>query len=338
VHRVLHDVRRLDGRRGQVPTVLGLVAVLALATTACGPDLGKSNFARTTVPATAAAAGTDGPITDPAVAAQALRVVKPCQFLARDVLAPIGTADDDPSASSVSFDSCRNSVKDPGGKTVGIQLEVGTLVPEATTATAGTVGGLPLVVAKGTNGSCVVAALTARSPNLGVRLSIDYAGGDGCRAGQTLIDAVVKKLHDSPEKYDAAQATVLTADPCRMLDASAVEAQQKSAKPSPVSTHSCDWKPEVGGATITVTLRPGLAPIEGDGWQKVDIGSGVSGFKKPGTGDDCTVQWKHRPWTGDAVEIVQVQYVDYTGSAARDDPCGKALPLAWNAFGNLPKA
>ena len=314
------------------------MAVLALAITACGQDLGKANFARTTVPAAAdSGSASDGPITDAAVAAEALRLIKPCQFLTKDALASLGTVADDPSASSVAFDSCRNSVKDPGGKEIRIGLELDSLVSEAFAGTTGTVGGLPLVV-KGAGDSCVAAALTGRQPNRGIRLSIDYAGGDSCRVGQTLIDAVVKKVHESPEKYDAASGTLLAVDPCAALDASAVEGVEKSAKASPTAAHSCEWR-NSSGPTITVTLKPGLAPIEGDGYQRVDLGSGVTGFKKLASNtNDCTVQWKHRNWAGENVEIAQVQYVNYSGKADQDDPCGKAVTLAKNALGKLPKA
>ena len=47
-----------------------------LVLTACGPDLGKQNFPRTTVTASAQSSG--GEITDPAVALTALRTIDPC--------------------------------------------------------------------------------------------------------------------------------------------------------------------------------------------------------------------------------------------------------------------
>jgi hypothetical protein len=53
------------------------------AVTACGPDLGKANFQRTTVSARPGSDGqvSTGPITDPAVSLAALRVVDPCPLV-----------------------------------------------------------------------------------------------------------------------------------------------------------------------------------------------------------------------------------------------------------------
>ena len=88
MHRVL-----LHARRRRLPKLFLLVTALALPLTACGQDLGKSNFARTTVPAGASTGQTtDGPITDAAVAANVLRTIKPCQFLTKDALGSLGLA------------------------------------------------------------------------------------------------------------------------------------------------------------------------------------------------------------------------------------------------------
>lgn len=329
-----------DARHRRLPKLFLLVTALALPLTACGQDLGKSNFARTTVPA---AAGTgqiaDGPITDAAVAADALRVIQPCQFLTKDALGALGlgTAGDDPSPSSIAFDTCSNKVKDPGGKEMRLELEIGsaTLLPRAD-KTTGQAGGLPLRVNKTGDTDCTVAAMTALNPDLALAVSVTYAG-DPCRPGQTLVEAVVQKVHNAPEKYSTPAGTVLTADPCAMADTAVVASAVPSAKPAPSGLHSCDWKGGVGGAVVTVRFLPGLPPLAGDGYSKVDLGNGVTAFQKPDTASSarCRVQWQHRPWQGDDVELAQVDYQGESGGTG--DPCGKAVTVAKNVVTKLPK-
>ncbi|MEV6828844.1 DUF3558 domain-containing protein [Amycolatopsis sp. NPDC051102] len=326
-----------DVRRRRLPKLFLLVTALALPLTACGPDLGKSNFARTTVPAAAATGQVaDGPITDAAVAADVLRMIQPCQFLTKDALGALGlgTVEDDPSPSSIAFDSCRNKVKDPGGKEIRLQLEIGSTTAPRADKTTGAVGGLPLRVNKTGDTDCSVAVMTALNPDLALEVTVTYAG-DPCRPGQTFAEAVVQKLHNSPEKYATPPGTVLTADPCAMADAAAVTSVVPAAKAAPTGLHSCEWRDR--GPSVTVGFLPGLPPIVGDGYSKVDLGNGVSGFQRPPPGDSarCKVQWQHRPWQGDDVELAQVDYQGYDDSTA--DPCGKAVTVAKNVVTKLPK-
>lgn len=329
-----------DVRHRRLPKLFLLVTALALPLAGCGQDLGKSNFARTTVPA---AAGTgpvaDGPITDAAVAADVLRTIQPCQFLTKDALGALGlgTAGEDPSPSSIAFDACSNKVTDPGGKEMRLELEIGTttLLPRAD-KTTGQVGGLPLRVNKTGDTDCTVAAMTALNPDLALAVSVTYSG-DPCRPGQTLVQAVVQKVHDGPEKYSTPPGTVLTADPCAIADAAVVASAVPSPKPTPSGLHSCEWKGSAAGPGVTIGFLPGLPPLAGDGYAKVDLGGGVTGFQKPDTPGSarCRVQWQHRPWQGDDVELAQVDYRGYDDE--KGDPCGKAVAVAKNVVTKLPK-
>jgi hypothetical protein len=332
-----------DVRRRRLPKLFLLVTALALPLTACGQDLGKSNFARTTVPA---AAGTgqpaDGPITDAAVAANVLRTIKPCQFLTKDALGALGlgTVEEDPSPSSIAFDGCSNNVKDPGGKKMRLQVEVGStlLLMLRADKTTGQVGGLPLRVNKTGDNDCTVAAMTALNPDMALTVTVTYPG-DPCRPGQAVLEAAVGKLHNAPEKYATPPGTVLTADPCAMADTAVVATVVPSAKSALSALHSCDWKSNGTDPTITVRFRPGLPPIAGDGYTKADLGNGVTGFRKQDTNSSkCTVEWPHRPWQGDDVELAVVDYSSYDAKPETDDPCGKAVTVAKNVVGKLPKA
>ncbi|WP_290059054.1 DUF3558 domain-containing protein [Amycolatopsis solani] len=332
----------LDARRRRLPKLFLLVIALALPLTACGQDLGRSNFGRTTVPAAAGGTGqqTDGPITDAAVAANALRVIKPCQFLTKDALGALGlgTVEEDPSPSSIAFDTCSNKVKDPGGKEIRFEVKVGsTLLPRAD-KTTGQVGGLPLRVDKSDDTDCLAAAMTALNPDLALAVTVAYPG-EPCRPAQTLLEAAVQKVHNSPEKYSTPAGTLLTADPCAMADTATVTAAVPSAKSAPSGLHSCEWKSNGSDPTITVKFLPGLPPIVGGGYSKVDIGGGVTAYQKQPTTSSsrCVVEWQHRPWQGDDVELAQVDYSSYAAEASSDDPCGKAVTVAKNVVGKLPK-
>ncbi|WP_245804961.1 DUF3558 domain-containing protein [Amycolatopsis australiensis] len=330
-----------DVRRRRLPQLFLLVTALALPLTACGPDLGKSNFARTTVPAAAGSGQVaDGPITDAAVAANVLRTVKPCQFLTKEALGALGlgTVEDDPSPSSVAFETCSNKVKDPGGKELRLEFDVGNTFLPPPDKTAGQAGGLPVRVNKTDDTSCTVAAMTSLNPDLALMVSVTYAG-DPCRPGQTLIDAVVQKLHNSPEKYPTPPGTVLTADPCAMADTSVVSTVVPSAKSGPAGLHACAWKSNGTDPAVTVGFLPGLPPVVGDGYAKVDLGNGVTGYQKQQStsASRCTVQWQHRPWQGDDVELAQVDYESYAAEPKADDPCGKAVTVAKNVVTKLPK-
>ncbi|GAA3574434.1 DUF3558 domain-containing protein [Amycolatopsis ultiminotia] len=323
-------------RRGRFPKLVLLIAAAALAAAGCGgPDLGKENFGRTTVPA-AAGADSSAPITDPAVTPAALRDLQPCQFVGQSALAELGTTQEAPEPSAVRFDSCRAAVTDPGGKQITIEVDVGTTVPSAADRTTGQVSGLPQVEVPAGTGSCTVSVLTSRNPDLGVSFQIDYSGGDACPVGRTLAAAAAQTLHGSPQKYAPAKGTLVDADPCAVLDKGAVAAVVPGAEPEAAGLHSCRWGTSV---YVEVLFLPGRPPSEGSGWLKADAGTPSQAFRKQGTagGSNCQVHWPHRPWQDDRVETAQLEYQNAAGDAASDDPCGKAVGLARQLAGKLPK-
>lgn len=98
---------------------------------------------------------------------------------------------------------------------------------------------------------------------------------------------------------------------------------------------TCDCS---SGPNLLLDLRRGDTPIEGGGYQKVDLGGGVSGFQKINTaGTQCTVKWQHRPLGTDTGETAIVDYTYDSGDASKDDPCGKAVKLGKNVLPRLPK-
>ncbi|WP_033288700.1 hypothetical protein [Amycolatopsis jejuensis] len=328
-----------DHRAARFPKLSALVAVGALVLSACGgPDLGKENFARTTVPAAGDGAATSGPISDPAVTVAVLREVQPCQFVDQGALAQLGTAQGDPVPSTVRFDECRGKAADPGGKVITANVEVGGIVLFASNKTTGAVGGLPQVEVPDPSGTtgCSVSVLTARNPDLGVSFRIDYPGGDACAAGRKLVASAVEKLHGSPQKYPSNAGSLLPVDPCTVLDPSAVDAVVMGAKPRPAGLHACEWGSVDG---LRVTMFPGVQPREGDGWLKADVGGMSQAYAKQGTssGSSCQVKWQHRLWAPERAEVVQLEYRNPDVQPAQDDPCGKATGLAKQLAGKLPR-
>ena len=99
---------------------------------------------------------------------------------------------------------------------------------------------------------------------------------------------------------------------------------------------TCDCS---SGPNLLLDLRRGATPIEGDGYQKVDLGGGVSGIQKINTAgtSQCTVKWQHRPLGTDTGETAIVDYTYDSGDASKDDACGKAVKLGKNVLPRLPK-
>lgn len=322
----------LGNRR--VAVLTGLIVLGAI--TACGPDLGKADFQRTTVPAQPGGDGQvpTGPITDPAVSLAALRVVAPCPLVDKAALTDLGTPGD---PSSFDLARCSNQVKDAGGKTIRVSVELGAGLGVSASKVNGVVEGLPLIEDKQDSSTCDVTALTSRSPDLGIMVNVTYPGGDPCKSGTAVLQKVVKRLHGSPPKYDVANGSLLTVDPCASLDDSAAREAAPAAKKTATGLHSCSWNGS--GPSLLLDLRRGATPIAGDGYQKVDLGGGVSGFQKITTADtsECTVKWQHRPLGNDTAETVILDYTYYSGDPAKDDPCGKAVKLAKNILTKLPK-
>ncbi|SFO92640.1 Protein of unknown function [Amycolatopsis arida] len=313
--------------------------LLGLALAACaGPDLGKANFPRTTVPVEPGAGGQGraptGPITDPAVATEALRLVDPCALVEADVLRELGQADE-PRPSG--WDRCATRIRDAGGKTARISLQLGDPVANARDATAA-IAGLPLVEREQDDGTCFASAVTSRDPNLGISAQVTYEGGDPCRAGRTVLDKVIATLGDQPPRRSPEPGSLLGVDPCAVLDAGVMSAVGVSEKHQASGLHGCSWRDT--GPAVLLDLRLGVPPRGGDGKEPVDLGGGVTGYRERGVAGlgKCTITWQHRPAGDDLGELVAVDY-SWPGAEVDDvDPCGKARTLVDAVRAALPRA
>lgn len=337
MHDVSNRARTARFRRVAGAVFAGLAITGALAGCA-GEDLAKANFQRTTVPPDPGSGGSGpvptGPINDPAVAAETLRTVDPCPLLSDGALGSLG-APGDRMPSGIT--RCRAEVRDAGGKTVKVSLELGGFLIGSADDANGGVEGLPQIEKKQDDTHCSVAALTSKEPVIGIEVSVDYPGGEPCRPGRTVLQQVVKDLHGSPTKFPEAKGSLIPVDPCTTVDDGVIaEVIPGEVRKQATGLRGCDWKER--GPNVTVEFRSAYAPTAGSDGEQVDLGEGRVGFQKQASGgQECTVKWQHRATGEDGDdEVVVVGYLNY-GTEGADDPCGRSLKVAQNVAAKLPK-
>ncbi len=315
--------------------MLVLAALLIVSTgTACGPDLGRQNFPRTTVTASAAA---DGPITDEAVSFATLRTIDPCALLGSQALADLGTVragSQDPSA----LGECSVDLTDAGGKDLSLHLQFDDITL-TNGSTPGAVGGLPLLVNGPDGNSCTATAVTSYTPGYGISVRVGYDGGDPCRAAQSGLQVVVQRLHDNPAKLPQPSGSLVAVDFCAIVDEGLVtNVLGRGSKSSVYGLHGCTWSGGLATAYLDYDIR--LVPDARDGAAPVDLGGGVTGYQKleTGAGRQCTIDWLHRA-TGDGKgEVVSFKYDNFHDDAGNDDACGKAATVVKGLLPALPGA
>ncbi|WP_162830164.1 DUF3558 domain-containing protein [Amycolatopsis palatopharyngis] len=319
------------------PPVIVLGLVLAFALQACaGQDLGKANFQRSTVPA-APGSGSQGevptgPIADPAVAAEELRLIDPCPLVGAEALAELGVPGE---PNSSGWDRCANQVRDAGGKKISISLQLGDLLGLA--KPTGSIEGLPLVESSFEESDCFVSAFTSREPDLGITAQVSYEGGDPCRAGRTVLQQAIKTLRADPVKLDAPEESLIRVDPCAGIDDAAVsEILTGEVSKAATGLHDCAWNSS--GPDLTLGFRLGYPPSAEEGAEEVDLGDGLTGYQRMSVQDSaqCMVVWLYRPIDETQGEVVSLDYTNYNTDAASDDPCGKAGTLARKVVAALP--
>jgi hypothetical protein len=314
--------------------LIALTGFAALAAvSACGPDLSKADFPRTTV--SAKPVSTAPVPDDPALAFPAQRLVDACALLGKDALASLGTA---ATPSAFDFGTCSNDVTDPGGKKVHIRLELGDLVLADTDTATGTVEGVPEIVRKQTDGGCASTAVTTGgASSRGVTATATYEGaGDPCPAAHTVLDNAIKALKSNPPKLaDAATpGSLIPVDPCASVDAGVASDVSNKGAASPVGLHSCAW-----GDSLTMRFDYTVSPSETDGFKSIDLGGGTPAFEKtPATNPGCEIKWQHRATQEGQGELVDISFNDNSVDAPKVDHCPQVLTFAKSVLSKLPKA
>ena len=300
--------------------------------TACGPDLGKQNFPRTTI--TVSAQSTGGEITDSAVSLTALRTIDPCGLVDASTLGDLGTLD---GTNASGLDGCTNVVHDAGGKRLQVDLTLGQSIA-ITNNTSGAIQGLPLIVDDVGGSQCDVTALTSTTPSLGITAGISYPGGDACGAGQTVLTKVIQKIHSGASRLSLPPGSAIAVDLCTVPDKTLMATVLgRGSESSPGGLHRCQWSGGAANGYLSLDEIP--VPATGDGVTTVDLG-GTTGFQKLETnaGKRCTISWLQRATKASSGEVVSFLYNNYHDDAAKDDACGKALQVARAVLPKLPKA
>nr|WP_167108687.1 DUF3558 domain-containing protein [Amycolatopsis granulosa] len=319
------------------------MVLLALTVSACGPDLARQNFPRTTVTEISVA---PGPVDDPAVRLDALRTVDPCGILRGDTVTGVGTPVPD-SMYTDSFDGCSIKVTDAGGKEARLALTMGDLVDTASPQ-VGTVDGLPVVENdlddKDTpkNEGCVVSALTDPANRLGIAVQVSYEGGDACGAGMTVLREVLREVHAGPPQQRRPANSAVSLDPCALADDAVLTEVLGRATAKPSSLHDCHW---TGGTAYGwLGISQTYEPSEGWNGSRITLAGGITAYQKKETksGNTCTITWTHLQIGdlegADEGEVVKFQYENYHDDAAGDDSCGKARRIVDTILPKLPRA
>lgn len=317
--------------------MLGIVT-LGLVSGCAGEDLAKSNYQRTTItaePGSSPGEVPTGEITDPAVAASALRTIDPCGLLTDDTLGDLGSTTEDPSESD--WGECRASLQDAGGKSVDVSLDLGDSLVTADNATGG-LEGLPLIENPLDEETCYVTAVTSRNPASGITMQATYPGGNACNAGYTVLQKVIQAVHAEPPQYEQREGSALAVDPCVSVEESAVsEVLGEGALRSPSGLHSCRYEGESRGPSVSVRMRVGYPPDNKEG-TSVDLGRGVKASQQASdTGNgSCKVEWQHLGISDNEAEIISVSYDDYSDGADQKKSCEGALTMAKGVVPKLP--
>lgn len=307
--------------------MIGLAVAL---TAACGPDLAKQNFPRTTISASPAA----GPVNDEAVSVANLRTIDTCALLDANTLAGLGKVDPH-SADVFKLGECGVDVVDAGGKKISLDLQLADLAINA--QVTGTIEGLPLEV-NDDNGGCDAAAITDKSDSLAMTVHVNYPGGDACGAGRTALQEVLQRLHTNPPRAAQPAGSLVAVDFCTVVEDSTITGVLgRGSKKSVYGLHGCSWS---GGlASGYLEYDTALAPSTQDGDQ-IDLGGGLTGYQKLETnaGKRCTITWLHLPARDGRGEVVSFQYNNYHDDAGNDDACGKTQTVVKSLLPKLPRA
>ena len=330
-------------------TAVVAAAALLMAGCATGPGLAKTNSPRRTVQAGADANSPDpsttksaqaGKPVDPSFAAERLRLINPCALIDKDVLQAVGT----PSKyTSSSYTRCSNYMKDKGGKTLNITLDLGysltsTEVKNATKQIAGLKSGEQ----KLSNTSCFISAVTQESPAQAVRVQVSTGtgGAEACEPGRTVLEGAVRKLRGNPQKYSPPKGSPVEVDPCAIVDkATLAPVLGASPRALPFGLHQCSWTGQ--SAQMQIEFKTARIPADGKFDPKsveVDLGGGLKAYQafKDGSFPTCelvVVRTKDQSNAGEIVEFI------VAGSKEKElDRCQAAQAFAKAVLPALPQA
>jgi Protein of unknown function (DUF3558) len=319
------------------------VAAILLLVAGCGTqvDTAKVTYPRTTVPAgeapektTSGAEPPEAKANDPAFAPEKLRLIDPCGLLDAEVLGAVGKPAE---SNHDGFDECANYMEDDKGDELNITLTLGDAVGNAVDADQN-IGGLPgMEKMLDTGDACFVTAVTSTSPNLGIVVQVGGGGEKLCDVGRTVMTSVIERIRADAPRYDLAKGSLADIEPCTLFKPETLtEPLAGEVEQRPFDLHQCNWTSQA--ASLNVRLRIGYDPGAGSGGSPVDLGGGITAYqeKTVSATASCDLDWKHRPFAGDDVEIVSVDF-EKQSAAEGEDPCVAAHAIARTLISTLPK-
>ncbi|MBB5955308.1 hypothetical protein FHS29_001889 [Saccharothrix tamanrassetensis] len=331
-----------------MPRLVAVLCALLVVSGCAGADLAKHKpYPRSTIQAqaenvteTTGPAPTnvpDGQPVDPAFAAEKLRLVDPCKLLDRKVLEQLGTPGE---TSSTGYSRCSNFMEDKNGKDLAVSIEIGqTMTTELKNADK-QLAGLKSYEQTLDTSACFVSVITQEKPALGLTVQIGYKDGDACAPGRKVAESVVKALKDRVGVKSPPKDSLVTLDPCVLVDPAVVDAAVGAgSRMFPYGLHNCSW---VGSdKEITLDLRATYIPNDRkfDAKQTdVDLGGGVTGYQLANTGayPSCSVKWVQRMNTGEEGELVEVKSAGPKKSEF--DRCAVAVAFAKGLLPKIPRA
>ncbi|CCH34558.1 hypothetical protein ABZ816_40890 [Actinosynnema sp. NPDC047251] len=329
-----------------MPRLVAVLCALLLVSACAGTDLAKHKpYPRHTVQAAAENVTEttgpqptnvpDGQPVDPAFAADKLRLIDPCKLLDRKLLETLGTPGE---VSATGFSRCSNFMKDKNGKDLAVTVEIGqTMTTELKNADK-QLAGLKSYEQTLDTSACFVSVITQEKPALGLTVQIGYKEGDACAPGRKVAESVVKLLKDRVGVKSPPKDSLVTLDPCALVDKAAVEAAVGADnRIYPYGLHNCSWV--ANGKEITLDMRSTFVPADRkfDAKQvEVDLG-GTTGYQLENSGayPSCSVKWVQRLNTGEEGEIVEVKAAGPKKSEF--DRCAMAVAFAKAVLPKVPK-
>ncbi|WP_410674340.1 serine/threonine-protein kinase [Amycolatopsis sp. cmx-4-68] len=293
-------------RRRWFPVVTALASVAALAVGSLGAVL---------VATADADPPTAGANLDP-TSLETLRRTDPCRVLDQVTVRDVGKLGAVPDSGYL--DRCDYRTK--SGEKISVKL--GDQIYVEGGRPTEDLDGRPVLFTEISGSTCDASVQVPAQPELGVT-----ALAETCTLAKTTLAKVLERVRGGAG-YDLPPGTLLAADPCAVLDRTAVAAALgpvREVKPSRL--RECEW---TAATSLRLTFDKGYSTVPDDG-SPVDLG-GVTGTRHP-VGDSCALSWNHRRIDATRTEHVRI-FASKTGGGACDaavafgTALAKALPRA----------
>jgi len=237
-----------------------------------------------------------------------LRRTDPCKVLNGVSIAGIGKLQ---AQDTLYFDRCDYRPRS-GTK---VTLKLGDRFTVDGGSPTGDLDGRPVLFSKVGGSTCDASVQLPAQAELGVT-----AIADTCDLAKTTLGEALKRIRAGNDRYDLAAGTLLTQDPCAVLDkTAAAQVLGPVREVALTGLRGCEW-------TATASLRLSFEKLTSgvpETGSPVDLG-GRSATQRA-IGDSCFLNWDHRPFDADQVEHVRIDISKPGGACDVAVAFGKAL-------------